>query len=169
MLGIVDAGGAAHSGSGSAFGIRPRWRLSWGPGCLTPQVGAGDHAGQNAQPRLPPLTFGGGVLRGCSPCRLLSGAPGGTLRSVSFRFVSHIFSSRAGSWASVWNSGIGISTMLFTFHRFGSSASSPTPPESVNKETPPHNLPQGSALVRGRVGDRTCAGARRALRERPLL
>ncbi len=144
------------------------------------QVGAGDDPGQDAQPRPHCLPLRVRVLRVCIPsglpaCRPGSPvarfpvAPGGTLRLVSSGVVSHVLSSGVCDWSSGSGCAVGTTIISFTSDRIGSPASSPGPPASVNKETPPHNLPQGPALVRGRPGDRIRAGARVALRRPPLL
>ena len=127
-----------------------RWGLRCGPGFLPLQVGAGDDAGQDAQPRLHPVPLAGGVLRFVSPWGLSAGGPGcpvaprGTLRFVSSGVVSHILSLRVCDRASVSGCGIGIRVMSFTFYWFGlaaASAYSPTPLVSVGQQDCGRKLP----------------------------
>ena len=146
------------SSSPSVAGPMVRWRRRRGPGCLAPQVSAGDDPGQDAQARLRRLPLPGGVLRGPSPWSPPAGGPGfalapvGTFRSVSSVIVSHILSLVVCDWASVYIGLTGFRIMSFTFRRFGAPAYSPTLPGIVSHRHAEKNLPQGPAPVRPLTG-----------------
>ena len=111
-----------------------RWRRGRGPGRLAAQVGAGDDAGQDAQPRLHLRSLLVVVLWGRSPWGLPAAGPGVPARprrSVLSRLVSHILSLMACDRVSASSWGIAIRIISFTSYRFGSAACSPTPLVSV--------------------------------------
>ena len=130
-----------------------RWWLLGGLVRLPSQVGAGDHAGQDAQPRLHLLPLMGGVLRGCSTWRLPAGgpgfpvSPGGTRLSVCPCLVSHSLSLGDCDWASVSSWGSGFKIMSSSLHPCWSSASLPLPRESVSSGTAPGNYLWGLSTL----------------------
>ena len=135
-----------------------RWRRSC-PGCLPPQVGAGDHPGQDTQPRLHLRSLFGGVLRGLSPRVLpaagpgfpsarFSLAPGETLRFVVSGIVLHILSLVACDWVSGSGCGIAIRIMSFTLQRFWALAHSLSAPGIVRCRYAGKDPSQGAAPAR---------------------
>ncbi len=156
----ANSGGEPQPGDAAAFPAGcsfasplVRWRLLGGLVRLPSQVGAGDHAGQDAQPRLNLLPLMGGVLRGCSPWRLSAGgpgfpvAPGGTRLSGCSCLFSHSLSLGDCDWASASSRGSGVKIMSFTLHPFWSSASLPLPRESVSSGTAPGNYLWGLSTL----------------------
>ena len=152
-LSAITQGQRAGSAGCSVAGSLLRRRRGRCPGRLAAQVGAGDDAGQDAQPLLHLRSLLGGVLRRRSRWGLLaasprfSGVPARPRRSVLSRLVSHILSLVACDRVSVYSCGIAMRIISFTSHRFGSAACSPTPLVSV---TPTGPLAFGlSPAVRG--------------------
>ncbi len=143
---IVFPGRCAGSAGCSVANSPLRWRRGRCPGCLAAQVGAGDDAGQDAQPRLHLRSLLSSVLWGCSTRGLPAGGPGfsGVLarprRFVLSRLVSHILSLVACDWLSVYSCGIALRTISFTSYRFGPAVSSPMPPGIVSHRDAGKNL-----------------------------
>ena len=115
---------------GNVSASSPLIRIRSGPGCLTPQVGSGDHPGQDAQPPLQLLSLAEGALRGRSPRAPRGGwpgfpvaglpvAPGAPRLSVCSRLVSHILSLGVCDGAFVSGFGIAFRVISFTSYRFG--------------------------------------------------
>ena len=181
--------GAYRRGAGFAGCSPARSPLVWqprrGPFRLPLQVGAGDDPGQDAHPCPNRLPLCVRVLRGCIPGGLpaegcgFRAAPGETLRPVYSGVVSHVLSLCVRDGVSVSGRGSSFRIISFTsFRGFGGRRHRQRrrkvwtkKPLRITSCRNPRSCggAQEPALVRGRPGTRISAGARVALRKRPLL